>query len=467
MGRNLKALYRDSASGHWFTRFYADKQYRLSLGTPDEAEAIKRMPVVQRAKMSWNSFQRSLAGLNTLVVNSIDGHKITPGLSVPATTEALSSMVSSVVPTGQARHDADRAFWLFNAFQNGIPTDATAMSSPAFPATYNGLFQAVEAMKSVANIDNWAEIENYFLKTLEQIFKDKSRVKRVSTLFLCFLQSNGIKSWNQINEALMIRFKEYRKSAVIPRGKNLKVRGKPCSNETLNRDLQFLEKAFDGAVKRGFLKINPMLDWTRETHLVPPQKALSIDELKKIINGDKTKNIDGLSGDVRDQAILTFCSNKRRKEITSINIESINFQNHFCHYKEFKNTTRTFIFKAFHLTFAMERFLKRIIGARTSGNLWVEGHHPDYLSHQFEEQARRIAPDKHVTLKNLRQSATRVMEQAEMSDLQIDDCLGHISVSKSLPNYKDRDEEAIYRHLAKRTQPGIEVLSKSIEELLL
>jgi hypothetical protein len=50
--------------------------------------------------------------------------------------------------------------------------------------------------------------------------------------------------------------------------------------------------------------------------------------------------------------------------------------------------------------------------------------------------------------------------------LGIDACLGHISVSKALPYYQDRSDEAIYRRLAERTRVGVEVLSKAVEDYL-
>jgi integrase len=166
-------------------------------------------------------------------------------------------------------------------------------------------------------------------------------------------------------------------------------------------------------------------------------------------------------------AILLFCSCKRRKEITSLQIEDVNFSGHYICYTEYKNSSRLkCIRKAFYLTPAMELFLKRIIGDRKSGSLWPDNHHPDFFSHAFEEIASKVVPHKHSTLKDMRQVATDVMEKAGLSDNEIDITLGHLSVSKALQYYQDRSPDAIARRLSVRTKPGIEVLSAAIAEYL-
>jgi integrase len=221
-----------------------------------------------------------------------------------------------------------------------------------------------------------------------------------------------------------------------------------------------LEKSFAEAIARGYMRTNPLRNWKAEPHIVPVKKSLTLAELKQIF--------DGLPiGTVRDTIILLFVACKRRKEICKLQIENINFQEHLVHYTEFKNVSRSkCILKAFFLTAAMEVFLKRIIGDRTSGSLWEPSFHADFISHQFEEVSNAIAPTKQATLKNLRQAATDVMEAAGLSDLEIDVTLGHISVSKALPHYQDRSAEAIARRLSERTRKGIVVLSDAVAEYL-
>ena len=114
----------------------------------------------------------------------------------------------------------------------------------------------------------------------------------------------------------------------------------------------------------------------------------------------------------------------------------------------------------------MEKFLKRIIGTHTSGSLWKEQFHPDTVSHVFKDAAALVAPDKNVTIQNLRQAATDCMERAKLSDIEIDAALGHVSVSKAYHHYPDRSPQAIYRRLAARTRRGVEVLSESVAEFL-
>ena len=129
MGRNLKPLFRDRVSNNWFARFYADgKPYRLSLNTADEAEAYNRFPVVQKVRLSWNQYQKTLSGLNTLVVNAVDGHKITPGIVKTATPENLAKMIADALKAGQANFNIEKSYWVLNAL-NGVPSDSTAANS--------------------------------------------------------------------------------------------------------------------------------------------------------------------------------------------------------------------------------------------------------------------------------------------------------------------------------------------------
>jgi site-specific recombinase XerD len=461
MGRNLKPLFKDQVSGSWFCRFYDDdKQYRLSLNTKDEAEALKRYSVVQKSRMSWNQFNKTLQGLNTLIVNAVDDHKIVPGITMSASKEALSKLISHAVSTGQANFDADRAFWLVRALSNGVPTDSTALPAPFAPMpSGSGLIQAFNSLKSVAIIDNWSEIDNFYRVTMAQIFLDKARVKFTGVLWLNYLEENNIKSWNQITEELLIQFKDYRKSTTLSRGRNSKVAGRTPSNNTLNRDIQFLRKSFDEAIARGCMTVNPVRNWKPEVHIAPIKKPLSLGELKQIF--------DKLTGTVRDIVILLFCSCKRRKEILTLQIDDVNFNEHYISYTEFKNKSRTdAIHKAFFMTASMETFLRRSIGNRTSGSLWPEKYHPDFISHKFEEISSVVAPKKDATLKNLRQCATDTMERAGLSDTEIDANLGHLSVSKALKFYPDRSPEAVYKRFAERTRKGVEILSKSIDDHL-
>jgi integrase len=461
MGRNQKPIFRDPISKKLFARFYDDggQKRRLSLNTSDEAEAINRLPVVMKTKTSWAQYQKSINGINTMVVNAVDKHKISPALSYTVNQEIMTKLIEESLQNGTGFYDSERKFYVFTGLPGGVSTDSTALPSHLNPSGI-GLFQGIEALKLSALIDNRSEIENFFLVTLLQVFTDKKRVKCIGTIWMNFLDQNEVKSWMQINEKVLIQYKEYRKNTAIKRGRNSKVSGTPPSTKTLNREFKYLETAFDEAIVRGLMKVNPIRNWKPDSYIVTPKKPLTIDELKKVF--------DKLEGTIRDICLLLFVSCKRRKEIVSLKIEDVHFSEHYIGYIEYKNVSRTGnVHKAFYLTPSMESFLKRIIGDRVTGSLWPEIFHPDTISHEFEEAAFQVAPEKCPTLKNLRQAATDYMEKSGgMSFPEIDITLGHLSVSAAFKYYQDLSTEAIYRRFAQLTRKGVEVLSSSVEEYL-
>jgi integrase len=461
MGRNAKVIFRDPVSLKLFARFSDanGKKLRLALDTADEIEGHKRLPIVISSKMSWVKYQKSIGAFNTMVVNAVDQHRLTPALSYNVNREKMTRLVEDSLQNGTGFYDHSRGYFIFTGLPGGIQTDSTAMPSHMAVANNDGLFRGVEALKLSALLDNRKEMENFFFKTLEQVFIDKKRVRCIGTIWLRFLELQDVKSWGQIGEDLLIRYKEYRKTTPMARGRNLKVGGVIPSASTLNREFQYLEKAFTEAIARGFMQVNPIRNWAPEPYVVPAKKPLSIEELKKVFNK--------LSGTFRDICILLYVSCKRRKEIINLQIEDVIFPEHYVSYKEFKNASRSKnVHKAFHMTPAMEKFIKRIVGTRTNGSLWREQYHPDVISHVFEEAAALVAPNKNATLKNLRQAATDCMEKAGLSDNEIDAVLGHMSVSKAFHYYPDRSPQAIYRRLAERTRRGVEVLSEGVAELL-
>lgn len=463
MGRNLIPLFTDPVSHVQFARFYDEKGKicRLSCNTTDKAEAMKRFPIIQKTKMSWNQYQKSLSGMNTMVVNAISDHKITPPLTYKVDQSSLTKMIEQSLQTGTGFYDS-RNYFIFTGLPGGVQTDSTAMPN-YFPTgnNGNGLFHGVDTLKTSAIIDNRQEIDKFFKVTVLQCFQDKKRIRCVFSIWLDYLDKNDIKSWVQITEDLMILYKNYRKTTPIPRGKNFKVGGTLPGASTVNREfLHVFRKAFDEAIARGFMKINPIRNWVPDPETSPPPKILTLPELKKVF--------DRLTGVIRDICVLLYASCKRRKEIMNLRIEDVNFDDHYAGYYEFKNASRIeFAYKAFWLTPAMERFLKRIIGDRTNGPLWLEICHATTVSHTFKDIVFQIAPSKNIELKKMRQIATDCMEKAGLTDPEIDAALGHGVVSKVLEHYKTRSVEAIYRRLSKNSQKGIEVVSSCIEEYLI
>jgi integrase len=288
-------------------------------------------------------------------------------------------------------------------------------------------------------------------------YKDKDRALRFGEIWLQFLEKNGIKSWNQITEKLVVDdFKVWRKNTPIPRGTGNKTLGQPPSNAVVNQHMQYLFKSFNKAVSQRKMISNPIFEIIPEKHIKKEQDVLTFDEFEKVIAL--------LNGSVLQIVLLLFCSCKRRKEIVLLQIEDIDYKNHYVHYTEWKNSEkiRLRIEKAFHITQAMELFFKRIVGNRTSGPIWSDVT-PEYVSSKYEDAVEQIVPKKKTTLKTIRQLCTEVMTEAGLSKEEKDFTL-HNTVTERF--YENQAAHAVYKRLAERSKKGIEVLSKTAEEYL-
>jgi integrase len=179
---------------------------------------------------------------------------------------------------------------------------------------------------------------------------------------------------------------------------------------------------------------------------------------------------------MKDITVLLFAAFKCRKEILHLKIDDLNFKEHFASYTEHKNSskgTQYSIHKAFWLTKEMEKLLKRIIGNRKEGLVfpgpkYARNSEEDlsfsagHLSKTFAEVAGEVAPNKDISLMNLRQTATDIMGEAGLSDEEMDYVLGHYNVQTILDHYRDHTREAVARRLAPKTRKGIEVLSAAV-----
>lgn len=470
MGRREKPIYRDPNSGILFARVVTNqgKSVRVSLGTVDEEEAYRRLPVVRQTGISYDRFQKSLTGLSTLVVNQIDKYKIDPSLTLPVQPEMISRIITDNLVNGQAFFDDARRYWILQSLGKNLPTDATAMPATAvsWPISamsgFETLVRGIDTIRTASIADNSKEIENFYLMTVPEIlFKDKKRAIRFGKIWLRFLREKNIVSWNQITEELIIQFREWRKITPIERGSGNKYVGGTPSASVVNQHVAYLSKTFNKAVREKKLSINPIDDeWVYDDHEKQEQIVLSLDEFKSVL--------DKLSGTVQEIVIILFCANKRRKEICSLIIEDVNFKDHYCHYIEFKNRGKGVpVDKAFYLTTAMEMYLKRIIGNRTNGPVWPDVN-PEAVSKMYEEAVAAVCSSKiGSTLKNIRQCCTNILEDAGLSLKELDIALGHLNLSKALPNYLNMSPAARYRRVAQMTQRGVEVLSKAVKTYLI
>jgi integrase len=344
----------------------------------------------------------------------------------------------------------------------------------------------VRSLFAEAEVDQWAEIEDFFVNTAQMPYIDKVTSGRYARFFLEFLKQKAIRSWGQMDPGLMNEFEKWRRETAVARNG---WDGAPPSVEVVNRNIQFVKKAFDEARDMEFIKRNPLKNWNAKPHVTPRQQSLTIDELHKVLSHKKWQQDYLVNGSTKvqlgfkllDYILLLFVSCKRRKEILRLSIPNINYAQNWAHYIEHKNSSKGkqyITHKAFWLTPAIKQFLKRITQDRDDGlvfprpgelqrsNATEEALNGDYLSQLFAEIVAEVVPKKHVTLKNLRQTATSIMEAAGLSDNEQDAALGHIQIKTALPFYQDRSDEAIARRISNKTMMGIEVLSSVVEDFL-
>jgi hypothetical protein len=205
MGRRQKPIYRDPISGILFARVVTNQgnSVRVSLGTADEEEAYRRLPIVRNTGISYDKYLKSVNGLSKLVVHQIDRHRIDPELTLHIQPDTVAKLITDNLANSQAFFDATRKFWILQALRAGLPTDATAMPASAisWPVTpmgsYEALFQGIDMLKTASITDNWKDIENFYLITVPEIlFKDKKRAIRFGQIWRRFLQDRSIISWN-------------------------------------------------------------------------------------------------------------------------------------------------------------------------------------------------------------------------------------------------------------------------------
>jgi integrase len=250
----------------------------------------------------------------------------------------------------------------------------------------------------------------------------------------------------------------------------------------VTRHLQFLKKSFDLAINRDLMSHNPLHLVKMAPYLTPAQDYLTLKELKLVLAEPSWKQnwlVRGVSKiplpfSWLDIVLLLFTSCKRRSEIIKLRIENINYQYHFCYYLEQKNRSKPgigSIGKAFWLTSGMEQLLKRIVGDRQEGLVFANPGNEDIpinadlISERFEKIAQKVNPKKHLTLKNLRQTAYQILEDTrKISVPEIDLVLGHYNVKTALPFYQDRSIEARGKRLSEQNKKGVELLFKSVKE---
>ena len=446
----------------------------LSLNTGDLLEAMKRLPIVDSVKMSWNEYQKTFAGFVAApetVVHGATGHIFSPPITWKSTKQGTISLIEQAIKQGIASYKRDTGEWVIeNKAEN-----------------YNGdiLDDLAKFKNEMRKIDNLKEIKEFYKVIVPQLYVDKDTANRNSEIWLTFLEDRKITSWSQITEPLLVDFKDWRKKTKMSQNGR---EGVFPSALVVNRHMRFLNKSFNEARDRGYLKLNPIRNWKPDSHTAPLEQSLTVAELFKVLSDERLpKNylMNGLEKvflDFRllDFFLLLFTSCKRRKEIVRLQIEGINYENHYAHYVETKNSskgTQYSIHKAFWLTSDMESLLKRIIGKRTSGPAFYvpavmkksskiddEYLNADYISGLFKDIVIQKVPKKDISLQNLRHTATDILEKAGLTDEEIDAVLGHHEIKTALPFYKDRSADAIARRLSGRTKKGVVILSDIAKE---
>jgi integrase len=458
MGRQAEPLFlRDNI---YYARWYdRGKRIILSLGTGDRIEANRRLPIVRNSRLSWDEYQRTIASYALHPVHMVSGwgpYAINPTMPVQGTREGLKALLELALTNGQARLNEAGEWVLRFAGNENLTEELNAFT------------------KIVQGTNDTKSIKKFWTESVPTLYIDKQTCNRFSSLWLRFLEERKITSWGQINEELCRDFKEWRqKTPILSHNRDV---GNPPSILVINRHLDYLDKSFDLAVHKGRMTVNPIKYWGRDVHHPEPKEGLSKLELKAVLNDPIWQHDYLMRGTSRiplgyklqDLLILLFVSCKRRGEIVELNISDISYINKYVSYSEEKNKSKGTSYpirKAFYITDFIERLLKQIVGDRTEGTLFP-GINADYFSKLFSKSIERHAPQKNTTLHCLRHSAVSLLEEAGLSDEEIDACLGHLATKSALKFYQDRDPRAVAMRLAGKTKKGIEVLSKAIQEIL-
>jgi integrase len=462
--------------GVYYARWHLDGEKIpeiLSLGTGDYSEAMTRYPIVRQTGLSWTQYIKTVSGWEDKPVNTWNAISSTSGVvrfnPSPRTISdksATRELLENAIKEGRARLEGDN--WVIE-----ITPEAD------FPDEVNRLKKLL-TVPPLADQSN--EIEKFYVTAVLQIYDDKNTAERFGRIWLQFLTLRKIVSWSQINDTLLKDFELWRTATPIKIEDRPNRAVKPPSAEVVKRHIKFLSKSFKLATLRGYLKFNPLELWKGEKYHRPSQNALTEKELIAVLSDpawDKNTLNYGLREHplgytYRDIVLLLFSSCKRRSEIVEMRIEGVNFKEHYVSYLETKNKSKPGDYdvrKSFFLTPEMEKRLKKIIGSRKAGYVFPlplnkESHlSPDQISDTFVEVCGRIVPEKKIPLKNLRQTVTKILEDAGFTDQEIDIALGHYKVSTALPFYKDASAEAVAIRLSKMTEKGVRVLSGVVKSL--
>ncbi|NLD94759.1 MAG: site-specific integrase [Fibrobacter sp.] len=480
MPRQPIMLYKREGSNTWYVRWKENgKQFRLSTCTEDEAEAHRRAPAIIASKLSWQTLQGTTANYYQTPIHSIKGvgkYSINPPMTFQGTADGVKNLLNQAIQNEWAEYDDKKEEWVIRIPEIGD----NVQSLP------EGIQKITAILQGSNDID---QIKKFYNESVLQLYTDKKTALRFSSIWINFLIENNIKSWSQINEALLLTFKEWRKTTPLTNNnqKNLK----PPKPIVINRHIKYLSNSFDLAVNQSFLRSNPIQFWKPDSYTPPEKESLKPAEIIEIFKDEVWQRDYLQNGKMKvplgykllDILVVLFVSCKRRMEVLHLEISAINFQDSYVSYVETKNSSKgkTYnIQKAFFLPENLKPLLIRIIGQRVDGVLFPVSDslkrdmkstdmgyfNGDYFSAIFIECIKRHFPNKHATLHSLRHTATDILEQAGLSDDEIDAALGHHEVRTALPFYQDRSFIAKAKRLSGRTKKGIEVLAEFAKEFL-
>ncbi len=523
-------LYQNPKTKIWYARWYEEsRRVMLSLGTEDKNIAIKRLPYVLKFKKRWDMIESTLEAVDSVGISAINSMPMDKRLfPIGTSNEGLLKIFSEGIENKTIKFNPD--------------TMEAEIQTKVLGAKENNIVKAIEKVKEkfskeeIVFEDNWESINEHYNKTMLEHYDDKKTAKRFGEIWLQYLKKRHIKSWEQINEHLLEEFRSWRKVTSIYQTKTVKATKKIKGNNkvvehtvpvrkipppkliTVNRHIQYLKKSFEVAVYKDYMRKNPIMLWRNEkdskTNTQEERKSefLTKKELYKVLKDprfDKNyitlgskKPVDKgyeanrleLGYSIRDIILLLFTSCGRRKEILSIKIEDIFFNESAVTYTEWKNQSKGSGYgftKAFHITKEMKILLRRIIGKRKSGYLFqspaiknrnksthgqqkestkrktqYEWLNPGLVSNIWREVVEDKIPEKYCPLKNLRKTATEIMDDAKISNDDVNNTLGHYNAIKIMGYYRSDESKRVAHRLGPITKPGIQVLSDSVKNFL-
>ena len=272
--------------------------------------------------------------------------------------------------------------------------------------------------------------------------------------FLHFLETNNI---NHINKLEQKHYKEYF-NHISTRGN--KRRGGGLSNNSINKQIQTLEKLYEYLVHKGVQNLPPVI--LRQLKLDRKDiEVLTQSEIKELFAVANKEEDNELATALRsrDRAMLVvfYGCGLRRNEGVNLSVDDINFDTRIIHVRKGKNYKERLVpfskTSLKHLQEWVYDYRIKLIKSQKEGALFIgntgEPINGGSLYRRFKQLQQLVESaelkQKEIGLHTLRHSIATHLLQNGMSLQKIQRFLGHSSLEST----------QIYTHLIEKDEPNI------------